>query len=461
MNSMYLTKNFFISVIPQAQWQGPDFPEHMQLVVDSRLVTEAHPFFFVALKGALCDGHDFIQDALKRGARGIIASSMAETSVSPDITFVTVPNVLEALIGVAKAWRAQMNIPIVGITGSVGKTTTKLLLGEILKDAHKRALIAQGNQNTALGISLNIWQLRKDHEVALFEMGISRKDEMKLLADIVRPTLAIITYIGHSHNAGLGSSYDIAAEKRAIFSYFTERSIGIIQGDQPELTATAYPHPIIKFGKKTTHQVQVRKVVVHSDYITCTLKIYHEKFSLQIPTTNTAFLNCMLAACTAAHTLGIDYADMVKTVQKPLVVPGRYEKKMLPHSGCLLIHDAYNASPESMKSALLAFEKVGASKKIAVLGDMLELGDESGFWHRQIGRFLKKVPSLSHLILVGTQVQGIKKTAPLGLSCILVPTWKEAVQVVQPLLEGKTAVLVKASRGMALSNLVDVLEKNH
>jgi UDP-N-acetylmuramoyl-tripeptide--D-alanyl-D-alanine ligase len=456
---MYIQKSFFISVVPDAQWHGPDFPEQLNLVVDSRTLIPGD--IFLALKGQHRDGHDFIKDAVTRGARGIIAERIPAEINLPDITLIIVKDSLDAVISVAQAWRKQIFIPVVGITGSVGKTSTKQLLGEIIKNSGKQILISQGNQNTALGISLNLWRLRKDDDVAIFEMGISKKGEMARMADIVRPTLGIITYIGHSHMLGLGSCDDIAAEKREIFSYFTESSIGIIQGDQASLTHVAYNHPIIKFGKKMSHQVQLRKVVVHHDHITCTIKIYHKKYNISVPTTNMGFLNCMLAATAAAHVLGIDHKVIIDTIQKPLVVAGRYEKKLLPNNKGIIIHDAYNASPESMKAALLAFEKTVAKHKIAVLGDMLELGDVSSFWHRQIGRFLKKVPSLTHLILVGNQVSFIQKTAPLGLSCILVPTWKEAVAPLVALaIEPDTAILVKASRGIALNNLVDILHKN-
>jgi UDP-N-acetylmuramoyl-tripeptide--D-alanyl-D-alanine ligase len=210
-----------------------------------------------------------------------------------------------------------------------------------------------------------------------------------------------------------------------------------------------------------SHQVQLRKVMVHHDHITCVIKIYRNKFDLTIPTTNMAFLNCMLAATAAAYVLGIPNELIVATIQKPLIVEGRYERKLLADNNGVIIHDAYNASPESMKAALLAFEKTVAHQKIAVLGDMLELGDVSSFWHRQIGRFLKKVPSLTHLILVGDQVTNIQKTAPLGLSCILVSTWQEAVAPLTALArQPDTAILVKASRGIALNNLVDILHKN-
>ncbi len=452
-----------MTVLPDAQWVGPDFSEDMRLVVDSRLLKNNHQqekIFFLALRGSHHDGHDFIQSALHAGASGFITDRPVSFAYDPSITAIFVKDVLAALIAVAKAWRAQIAFPIIGITGSIGKTSTKELLGMILRRAGKNILLSHGNQNTVLGICLTLWRLKKNHDAAVFEMGISKRGEMQALADILRPTVGVITYIGHSHSQGLGPASDISIEKRAIFSYFNEEFIGIIQGDQPELSRVAYKHPIIKFGKKMSNQLQVRKVVVHADHITCVLKIYKQKFPLVLPTTNAAFLNSMLAAVAVAYTLCVPIETILTVIQEPFIVPGRYEKKSLPDNQGLIIHDAYNASPESMKAALLAFEKVVASKKIAILGDMLELGHLSSFWHRQIGRFLQKVPSLTHLILVGREVENIKKTAPLSLSCILVPTWQEAVKAVRPLLGADTAVLVKASRSIALHNIVETLEKN-
>ena len=216
---------------------------------------------------------------------------------------------------------------------------------------------------------------------------------------------------------------------------------------------------MIRFGKKMAHQVHVRRVAVQHDHSTCTLSLYHDKYQVTLPTNHAAFINHMLAASAAAHALGIAHATIVAVVQQPLRVAGRYEKKELSGNRGLLIYDAYNASPESMKAALLAFEKEQPLTKVAVLGDMLELGDQSHFWHRQIGRFLKKVPSLTHVVLVGKEVEHLQKTMPLDIVCTRVATWQDAVLPVQQLLGPQTAVLLKASRGIALNQLVDVLEK--
>lgn len=444
-----------MSVLENARWLGPDFKQTPSLVVDSRYVQPGD--IFVAIRGRSLDGHDFIADALTRGAAGIIVEKM-DHAVSDAVTVLCVDNALQALSTVAHAWRMQMKYPIVGITGSVGKTTTKELLGVIAQHAGKKALVSQGNQNTVLGLSMNMWRLRQDYDAAFFELGISKKGEMERMAALLQPTYGVITTIGHSHMLGLGNCADIALEKRALFTYFTQHSIGVIQGDTPVLVDAAYPHAVIKFGKKTTNQVQARKITVSQGGITCTLKLYHEKVAITVPTTNTAYINCMLAAAAVASLLKIPLAVIARAVQQPPVVAGRYEKKVLPAQAGILIHDAYNASPESMKAALLAFEQIPATTKVAILGDMLELGQVTAFWHRQMGRFLKKVPSLTHLILVGSHVQALQETAPDGLVCVVVPAWQEAVAQIKPLLGASTAVLVKASRGIGLNNLVYELE---
>ena len=212
---MYITREFFLSVMPETLWHGEDLPENINLVVDSRAVKPGD--FFVALHGARQDGHDFIADAVARGAVGIIMHK--HIAVPVHITTLMVRDTFAACIAVARAWRQQLTLPIVGITGSVGKTSTKALLGSIVAAAGKQVFVAQGNQNTVLGIAINIFKLSRVHECAIFEMGISKKGEMAAMADLLQPTMGIITTIGHSHMAGLGVVL-ILLQKSAKYSNF-------------------------------------------------------------------------------------------------------------------------------------------------------------------------------------------------------------------------------------------------
>ncbi len=350
---------------------------------------------------------------------------------------------------------------IVAITGSVGKTSTKEMVAHIFDMHGMHYLASQGNQNTQIGVALNILRLRPEHEIGVFEVGIGNRGEMARIAALLRPTMAVITGIGHSHMEGLGSVNDIALEKRAIFSAFTERNIGIINGDQLILSNVSYPHPIVKCGSKMSNQIQARKVRVAGTHISFVLKIYGKKYPIMLNRVHTGFVVNALSAAAVAYLCNVPDEVVVRAIESPLVVAGRFQEKKLKGNKGILIDDCYNANPESMKAALLAFQQIETqSDKIAVLGDMLELGVNSPFWHRQLGRFLRKVPSLKHVILVGSMVEWTKKTVPMGIHVELVPSWNEAIAKLHDSLKGYTSsvVLVKGSRNTGLGNLVKQFE---
>ncbi len=264
-NKDFINKDFIRSVIQGVEWYGAgvesDFAAHLNFSVDSRTLKEGE--IFVAIKGSKHDGHDFIKDAIAKGASGLIIAKDSigrldelEPTIRKKLLIAAVNDTYQDVLSLARAWRARFDYPVIGITGSVGKTTTKELLVQILHAAGKSVISTYKNQNTELGCALNILRLAGEHEVALVEMGVSRRGEMARMADVVRPTTAIITTIGHSHMEGLGSVNDIASVKRDIFTYFIEHGLGILTGDQAFLASFSYPHPIVKFGCKMTNQVQ-------------------------------------------------------------------------------------------------------------------------------------------------------------------------------------------------------------
>lgn len=337
----------------------------------------------------------------------------------------------------------------------MGKTSTKEIIKSIFTVNGTPYIASEGNQNTRVSVAITIFKMRSHHHVAILELGISKRGEMAELAKIARPTTAIITAIGHAHMEGLGSLADIALEKRDIFKYFTDSSIGIINGDQPLLANVGYNHPMIKFGAKTINQVQARKVHATGTNISFVMKVYKEKHMVTLLHPHEGAVMNSLAATAVAYLLKVPTLKIIEGIQQPMRVSGRFEEKALAAKRGTIIHDCYNANPESMKAALLAFQKIETkAQKIAVLGDMLELGVNSPFWHRQLGRFLRKVPSLKHLILVGDMVKWTYKTVPVGITVEIVPSWKEAVEKLEQKLAQESVILVKGSRGLALENLV-------
>lgn len=465
VKKMFLDDAFFRSVIPGVQFPYASIPADVTFWVDSRTIKPGQ--IFVALKGARVDGHTFIAQALRGGASGVLCAveykrqlDLLPASLLKDKTIILVPDPLEALIRVAHAWRMRFNYHVVAITGSVGKTSTKELLSSVLSMHNGPYLKSEGNQNSLIGIALNMLKMRAEHKGAIFEVGIDSTGQMKKLSALIKPTIALITNVGHSHMQGIGAIADVAAQKRDLFSSLREDNVGIINGDISLLADVGYPHPVIKFGTKTINQIQARKILVTENQTSFVLKMYREKYPITIGTNHPSGVMNALAVAAVAHVLGVPVATIIKGIERPIKVAGRYEKLLLKDGRGTLINDCYNANPESVKAALIALQATRTKgKKIAILGDMLELGNESAFWHRQIGRFLRKVPSLDYLILVGKHVQWIKHTAPITLSISLVPTWQEAIEKVNQLVGDDTLILVKGSRGMHLEHIVNCVAR--
>jgi len=458
---MRFDKSFITKTLPEMSIAFGHFPENATFSIDSRELQAGD--IFVALKGIEQDGHEFVAKAFEKGAAGVIIAESKKEVLNgikglESKLVLLVKDPLEAFVQLASAWRLQFDYPVIAITGSVGKTSTKEFLSHIMMRAGKKCLVSHGNQNTKIGLALNMLRMRADHELAIFEIGISKRGEMAELAYLLQATSGAIGNIGHQHMDGLGSLNDIALEKRDVFKYFTEKNIGIINGDQPILAHVSYSHPVIKFGSKTTNQIQARKMRVSGSHISFVLKIYKKKYSIVLDHPHIGAAFNVLTATAVAHLVGISDEIIVKAIQEPCVVQGRFEERMVNDGKGMLINDCYNANPESMKAALLAFQQIETkSPKIAILGDMLGLGVNSPFWHRQVGRFLRKVPSLNKVILVGNLVSWVKKTAPVGLPVEMVGSWQEAVQKIEGDLDTKPAILVKGSLAIGLGNLVSAL----
>lgn len=451
---MRFDKQFLVKALPNAILKYENFPRYLNISVDSRTICKED--VFVALKGKHVDGHDFIAEVLVKGAAGLIIEesklailSQVDANLLKDKLVVIVKDGLRALISLATAWREQFNCTVVGITGSVGKSSTKEILRNILTKYDITSYVSYGNQNSLIGASINVLKLRENHRVAVFELGISARGEMAELVEIVKPTISVITAIGHSHMAGLGTLSDIAEEKRMIFRLFKEHNIGIINGDQILLAQIGYIHPVIKFGLKTTNQIQARKIRIINNKIQFTLKIYQQKFvNVKINGSHAGAVYNALAASAVACLLNIPAEIIVQGIEAPIQLPGRFQMKTITMGqGGMLIDDCYNASPESVKAALVGFDHILSDyKKIAVLSDMNELGVDAAFWHRQIGRVLSKMTSLDEILLVGNYIQEVQKTLPINFKSMSVDHWQVAVDYLQIQLQTqKLLLLIKGS----------------
>lgn len=474
---MVFSKHFFQTSLPTATFKVfgdldlNKFLEQKNIVkfeVDSRTIEK--DYAFVALEGQRVDGHDFLQQALINGANVLIINKNKQNflekisqNLLKDKLVILVDDTLQSLIQLAKSWRHKFDYPVVGITGSIGKTSTKKMLETILQVAKFPAYVSYKNQNTIIGLSLNILNMRAEHKAAIFELGINNVGEMEQLVDVLRPTFGLITYIAHAHMQGLGKIANVASEKRKIFTYFAPDNIGAVCGDLPLLANAYYTHPVIRFGTKTKNQVQARMIKILPDNsISFVLKLYGQKVRVKLNGNNPGFINNALAASTLAHLLNIPISDIVKGLESFKGFDNRFERKKITKGHGEFISDCYNASPESMKAAILAFEQIKTlNNKIAILGEMKELGESELFWHRQIGRVLSKALSLSHLILVGKNARLMAKKAPITIKINFADDWVQAKEILSNILsdnkEKESLVLVKASHSVGLEKIVDDL----
>lgn len=459
---MHLDHESIKRVAPEARVVHGNLQQNLTFSIDSRSLKSSELFF--ALSGEKTDGHLFLLDALTHGAGIVIAQHKEHlllqlpTSLLTQKIVIVVAQPFDFLIDLARMWRAHFSYPVIGITGSIGKTSTKDTLVSVLETCGKKYIASYANQNTLLGIALTISRMCSDLDYAVFEVGISKIGEMARMAQLLQPTTGIITYIAHTHTEGLGNLTTISAEKRTLFSCFQETSIGIINGDQPLLSGTSYPHPVIRFGSKTSNQIQARQIKHHGTTLSFSLKLYGKKYPVTLAPDHPGRLNSALACIAMGYHLGLPVEKVLAGIAAYAPAQQRFKSCPLKDYQGVVIDDSYNASPESVKAALTAFDHLPhTGKKIAVLGDMLELGTTSGFWHRQLGRFLKKTPSVTHVIFVGKETEASLSVVPAHISVTHVKEWSDAIPAVRATLEENSAVLVKGSRGIQLNKVVKEL----
>ena len=476
---MLLNQDFLLSALPkakfycsgaelahQAAWTFYASGKEVSAFFDSRVVEQDGLFF--ALNGQTVDGHDFVAQSLKNGVAAIVVNRLdclKGLEVS-DRLIILVDDTTQALIDMAKAWRARLTCPVVGITGSIGKTSTKEILRSILVSAGIQAHLSSKNQNTLLSLCTNILGVKTSCQAVVLEVGIDRTGEMALKADILRPTIAIITTVSYSHIKYFGNLHNIGFEKRQIFKNLGGSGVGIIPGDLPMLDNVCYGHPTARFGFKTKNSVQARKVEVVSDengqaFITFTLKWYGQKVPIKFNTIHRGMLNNALAASSVAYFLHVPIEALKEGLESYTAFENRFEQRKLKDFNGFVISDCYNANPESMKAAILAFDSIKTSAtKIAVIGDMLELGSREVYRHRFIGKLLNKSSSVEKVVLVGDLVRYVAGMLPDEMILAKVDTWQEAEPVLKTaLFTNQSVVLFKASHGIALDQLVDKLTK--
>lgn len=426
-------------------------PVSIQAVVtDSRKVVPN--CVFVCFPGERVDGHDFAAGAYRDGAAYIIANHPVE-GVPADRT-VLVPDSARAMIRMASNYRMLFSPRIVGVTGSVGKTTTKEFCYAVLS-AFGNTLKTEGNQNNDIGVPNTLFRLESATEYAVVEMGMDHAGEIERLTRCVRPSAGIITMIGVSHLENLGTRENILKAKMEICAGLPDGAPLVLNADNDLLPTAQIParlHPVW-FGIEKEADVRAQEVQTGVQGTTFTIvDRAYGSFSAQIPTAGLHTVYDALAAYTAATRLGLDPAACAQALSRYQTTGMR--QNIVEKGGVTIIEDCYNASPDSMKAAISVLKALPNPRKIALLGDMLELGDASAEGHRQTGEWVAQA-GIDILIAYGPRSAAMAQAAQAqGVTTVHCQNAQEVLQCLQQFVQPGDALLAKASHAMKLEDLL-------
>ena len=426
-------------------------------VVDSRKVEPSD--IFVALPGEHADGHQFIGEALARGATGVLAKGWpidVPPTLQQHAILFQVADPLLALQTLAIAHRARVGVRVVGVTGSVGKTSTKDAIATVLAQRF-RVLKSDGNLNTEIGLPLVLLNLLPEHQRAVLEMGMYNRGDIARLCQIAQPSVGVVTNIGPSHLERLSSIERIADAKAELAESLPRDGVAILNADDPRVAELAQRTcaRVVTYGQRPNAMCRAEALESHGlQGITFRLHWQGQSSIVHTPLLGRHSVYTTLAAAAVGYVEGLSQEEMAAGL-KGLQDVNRIRVRRTPH-GATVLDDTYNASPVSVKAALALLSEM-PGKKIAVLGDMLELGDYEEEGHREVGRATAK--TVDRLVTVGPRAKDIAEAAcQQGLAAVLhVDTKEQAVEALSDSLTEDVFVLVKGSRGMALEDLVATL----
>lgn len=416
------------------------FLDHPIICTDSRNILSGSIFF--ALKGDNFDGNEYALEALEKGATMAVIDDPA---LQNDERCFYVDNVLITLQELAKHHRKQLKIPLIGITGTNGKTTTKELCGAVLSKKYK-TFYTQGNLNNHIGVPLSILSIDKDIEIAVIEMGANHIGEIASLCEISQPDFGLITNIGIAHLEGFGSFENIIKAKTELYHYLVKRPNGLVfvNADNDILTQQLPSLEKITYGQQIT---DYQYELIEDGAFACLEWKHHKIQSNLIGSYNTE--NIMAAICIGGY-FKVDTNDITSAIEEYL--PTNYRSQVLQTDNNYIILDAYNANPSSMTEAISNFSRLNKENKVVVLGDMFELGDYSEIEHQNIVEFIMQ-QQFEEVILIGPEFSHTTaKSVFLKFNNVT-----DVINYLSKHPLKHKSILLKGSRGMKLETLIDVL----
>ncbi len=433
------------------------------VVIDSREVRGGE--IFVALKGENADGHSFINTVFEKGASWAMVSrhwyeEQGSAEPPPGKGFIVTDDPVAGLQQLSTLYRNKFTIPVVAIGGSNGKTTTKEMIASVLGTGFK-VQMSQGNRNNHLGVPLTLLQLRHDTDIAVVEMGINHPGEMALLASIVRPTHGLLTNIGHEHLEFLLDLDGVAEAETQLFAYLSQQGgTAFVNSDDPRLSAAGeglVGHVSYGVAKSSAQSCWAREISVNKagmlSFLLCST-VGSEAVTLNF-TGKHNVLNAIAAAAVGLH-FGLSLRHIREGLERLVPAPGWKRLEVVDIGGLRILNDTYNANSDSMRRAIDALcDMPSAGKRVAVLGDMLELGVAGDVEHEAIGRYIQQ-SSVDLLFTFGESARIFGREAPELFRGHFECREKLLAALLTVLQEGDT-LLFKGSRGMKLEQVVEAL----
>ena len=409
---------------------------------------------FVAVKGEFFDGHAYSRSAVENGAVCVLSHEELDN----DIPYILVKDTKYAFLDMAKWYLDQFNIPVVAITGSVGKTTTKDMIYSVLSEKYK-VLKNEGNFNNEVGMPLTIFNMNETHEIAVLEMGMNSFGEIHNLSKTATPEVCVITNIGNAHIGKLGSKEGILKAKSEIFDFADKNAVAILNGDDVMLNTLSHKAgSTLFFGTDEAAFCRARKLddlgVKGSIW-----RVYMDRdnFMITIPLPGDYLIhNAMAAICVGKH-FGIDNDSIANAIK--CFKPSKNRIDLIDINGVTLVNDVYNASPVSMKAMIDSLSH-SEGRKVCIFGDMLELGEDSAAFHEEVGCHAGKA-KVELLLCTGEFAHVYEEAykSAGGKICVVFDSAEKLIEEASSYINAGDIVLVKASRGCKFERVIDKLKR--
>jgi UDP-N-acetylmuramoyl-tripeptide--D-alanyl-D-alanine ligase len=407
---------------------------------------------FICIKGARVDGHTFANAAFESGAACCLAQEEIPNAKGP---YVIVKSTLEAVRTLGEYYRSLFTIPIIGITGSVGKTTAKEIIGAVL-GAKLNVLKTKMNMNNELGVPLTLLSLNEQHEAAVIEMGIRDFGDMSILAQMVRPDIFVMTKIGYSHIVELGDLQGVLRAKTEAFAYMKPDGIAVLNGDDELLLGFDPKMRKLTFGLEEFNDVRAVNIRANNiDSVEFDILSEKSNFHVKLPAYGSHLAALAPAAVIVGQLLGLTDEDICKGFMSYAPVEGRSNVSNI--NKITLIDDCYNANPNSVKAALTSISAL-PGRHVAILGDMLNLGEHTVKMHNEVGAFAAK-SNVDCLLCQGELARHMYDgfISNGGVNAKHYQSMEELMEDISAQIKKGDAVLVKASRAMQFERLLPII----